>query len=59
MDTDLEAQCKACPMLVANRGESACKTRCEGKSCMAWRWTGLTNLDNERTGYCGLAGDPS
>lgn len=48
---------KLCPVAMGSGGTDG--NTCEGSGCMAWRWEGLLNPDGEKTGYCGLAGDPS
>lgn len=57
MVTDNEALKKFCPVAMGSAATEG--SFCEGSKCMAWRWTGLSNLANERLGYCGVAGDPS
>jgi hypothetical protein len=32
--------------------------KCDHVKCMGWRWSYVTSSDEERLGYCGLAGKP-
>jgi hypothetical protein len=57
MRTEDEALKKLCPMAMGSRETDG--NLCQGSRCMAWRWDGRENPDGEKTGYCGLAGDPS
>lgn len=43
----------------ANRGEALRESTCIVQRCMAWRWAEASNRpEEERFGYCGLAGKP-
>lgn len=33
--------------------------KCCSSNCMAWRWVSEPLLENQKLGYCGLAGKPS
>ena len=34
------------------------RTRCIANECMMWRWSDVLDINNEPTGFCGLAGVP-
>ena len=57
MYTEDEALKKFCPAAMGSAATEG--SLCQGSGCMAWRWDGLLNKDQEKTGYCGLAGDPT
>lgn len=56
MHTEDEALKKLCPVAMGSRETEG--NLCQGSACMAWRWGWRLNKDQEKTGWCGLAGDP-
>ena len=51
-----ESEGRYCPMGVAC---SSAVPLCAGPECMAWRWfDGAEVVEDERRGYCGMAGVP-
>jgi hypothetical protein len=60
--TEKEAKKKECPQIAPVNVHDHW-VKCRASECMAWRWAVVKNHmeerpQNERFGYCGLAGKP-
>ena len=57
--TEDEAKTKTC---CESMGDPSGPSKCTGSACMAWRWQMTVNKDgsieDEKEGFCGLAGEP-